>query len=98
MHTYEGLSEDLVRYSLVDSSLRIAIFFLIFMIPLPSFLVDSLTDALKLHVSSVSEQILYLLDDPVARNGVTIPWANTSSWLGTTVSACPPLVCSTYTV
>jgi exosortase B len=53
-------------------ALWFAIFFLIFMIPLPGFLVDGLTGALKLHVSSVAEQILYMLDYPVARNGVTI--------------------------
>lgn len=46
--------------------------FLAFMIPLPGFLVDGVTGALKLHVSNVAEQILYLLDYPVARTGVTL--------------------------
>ncbi len=50
--------------------------FLVFMIPLPGFLVDGLTGPLKLHVSNVAEQILYLLDYPVARSGVTLTIGN----------------------
>lgn len=46
--------------------------FLVFMIPLPGFLVDSATGPLKQHVSGVAEQLLYLLGYPVARSGVTI--------------------------
>lgn len=46
--------------------------FLVFMIPLPGFLVDAATGPLKQHVSGVAEQLLYLLDYPVARSGVTI--------------------------
>lgn len=48
------------------------ILFLVFMIPLPGFLVDSLTGSLKQQVSVLAEQLLYLLDYPVARNGVTL--------------------------
>lgn len=48
------------------------ILFLVFMIPLPGFLVDSLTGSLKQQVSVLAEQLLYLLDYPVARTGVTL--------------------------
>ena len=50
--------------------------FLVFMIPLPGFLVDGATGALKLHVSEVAEHVLYLLQYPVARSGVTITVGN----------------------
>ncbi len=50
--------------------------FLVFMIPLPGFLVDGLTGPLKLHASNIAEQILYLLDYPVARTGVTLTIGN----------------------
>lgn len=53
-------------------SLAFPLLFLVFMIPLPGFLVDGATGSLKLHVSNVAEQILYLLDYPVARTGVTL--------------------------
>lgn len=52
------------------------VLYLVFMIPLPGFLVDSLTGPLKLRVSEVTDYLLYLLDYPVARTGVTITIGN----------------------
>jgi exosortase B len=57
------------------SALRIAIFplvFLLFMVPLPGNLIDSLTGSLKQIVSVVAEDLLYAVGYPVARSGVTI--------------------------
>lgn len=48
------------------------LFFLVFMIPLPGFLVDAATGPLKQHVSVVAENILYVLGYPIARNGVIL--------------------------
>jgi exosortase B len=49
-----------------------ALFFMLFMIPLPGTLVDQVTQPMKLAVSYVAEQILFQLGYPVARNGVVI--------------------------
>ncbi len=49
-----------------------AIFFTIYLIPLPSVLVDFLTNPLKNSISVLAENILYHLEYPIARNGVTI--------------------------
>lgn len=48
------------------------LFFLIFMLPLPSFIVDALTLPMKIAVSNVSEAILYALNYPIARDGVIL--------------------------
>lgn len=48
------------------------IFYLIFMVPLPGFLVDALTGPLKQWISSMVESGLYWAGYPVARHGVTI--------------------------
>ena len=48
------------------------IFYLIFMVPLPGFLVDALTGPLKQWISSIVENGLYWVGYPVARHGVTI--------------------------
>ncbi|MES2205206.1 MAG: exosortase B [Pseudomonadota bacterium] len=48
------------------------ILFTLFMVPLPGFLVDSLTGSLKRHISELSETILYYFGYPVARQGVMI--------------------------
>lgn len=53
-------------------SLWFPILFLFFMVPLPSFVVSTLTAPLKLHVADSAEQILYLLHYPIARNGVVL--------------------------
>ena len=46
--------------------------FLCFMVPLPSFIVQSLTTPLKIAVSYVSEVVLRSFDLPIARNGVIL--------------------------
>lgn len=48
------------------------IFFLIFMVPLPGFIINGLTGTLKQHVSYIVEQLLYFLAYPVARDGVML--------------------------
>jgi exosortase B len=49
-----------------------ALFFLLFMIPLPSFVVDVATGPLKRYVSVIAEQFLYLSGYPIGRSGVTL--------------------------
>jgi exosortase B len=46
--------------------------FLLFMIPLPSTMVDSLTQPLKIAVSYAAENLLYQFDYPVSRAGVIL--------------------------
>jgi exosortase B len=48
------------------------LFFIVFMIPLPGFVVDGVTGPLKLHVSELAEIILYQVGYPIARSGVTL--------------------------
>ena len=48
------------------------ILFVIFMLPLPGFFIDALTEPLKHHVSEITEQILYAAGYPIARNGVIL--------------------------
>ena len=48
------------------------IFFIIFLVPLPGFIVDGLTGPLKQHISQIAESVLYSVGYPVARSGVTI--------------------------
>jgi len=48
------------------------LFFLFFMIPLPGFIVDTVTIPMKIAVSSVSESLLYMMGYPIARNGVIL--------------------------
>lgn len=48
------------------------LFFIIFMIPLPSFIVDTVTQPMKIGVSYAAEQVLYWLDYPIARTGVIL--------------------------
>ena len=49
-----------------------ALFFLIFLIPLPATLVDAITQPLKLAVSSVATTVLYAAGYPIARSGVIL--------------------------
>ncbi|MGH8547526.1 MAG: exosortase B [Methylococcales bacterium] len=51
---------------------RFALFFLIFMLPLPGILIDSLTGPLKQWISYGVEHILYDLGYPIARQGVVL--------------------------
>lgn len=49
-----------------------ALFFIVFMIPLPGFIVDMVTLPMKIAVSYVAEFILYGIGYPVARSGVIL--------------------------
>ena len=53
-------------------ALWFALFFLIFMVPLPGFLVDAVTGPLKQYISVIAEQVLYAAGYPIARNGVVL--------------------------
>lgn len=46
--------------------------FLIFMVPLPGFIVDAATGPLKQYISVIAENILYAVGYPIARNGVVL--------------------------
>jgi exosortase B len=52
--------------------LAFPIFFMAFLIPLPSVVVDTLTQPMKLAVSQVSAEIMYHLGYPVSRAGVIL--------------------------
>lgn len=57
------------------SALRIAWFpvlYLVFMVPLPGILVDSITGALKGMIANVVESILHVIGYPIARSGVIL--------------------------
>jgi exosortase B len=62
----------LMRGGAAVRQLWFALFFLLFLIPLPGVLVDAATGALKQQVSLVAENLLYALNYPVARNGVVL--------------------------
>ena len=49
-----------------------ALFFMLFMIPLPGALVDALTMPMKMAVSYVAEYVLYGVGYPIARTGVIL--------------------------
>ncbi len=51
---------------------RFAVFFILFMIPLPGSVVDMLTGTLKQYVSVLAENALYALGYPIARTGVML--------------------------
>ncbi len=53
-------------------TLWFALFFLLFIIPLPGFLIDAATVPLKQHISEIAEAVLYGLGYPVARSGVVL--------------------------
>ncbi len=53
-------------------ALWFALFFLLFMVPLPGFIVDVATGPLKQYISVIAEQVLYAVGYPVARSGVTL--------------------------
>jgi exosortase B len=48
------------------------VFFMLFMIPLPGMVVETLTMPMKMSVSYVAESVLYSLGYPVARSGVIL--------------------------
>lgn len=49
-----------------------ALFFMLFMIPLPGSVVDAITLPMKMAVSYVVENALFLMDYPIARTGVIL--------------------------
>ncbi|WP_382160925.1 exosortase B [Hydrogenophaga sp. ANAO-22] len=49
-----------------------AFFFMLFMVPLPSQVVDIVTMPMKMMVSYVAENVLYALGYPIGRNGVIL--------------------------
>jgi len=53
-------------------ALWFALFFLIFIVPLPGFVVDAATGPLKQYISIIAEQVLYAAGYPIARSGVTL--------------------------
>lgn len=53
-------------------SVWFALFFMFFMIPLPSPVVDALTQPMKLAVSYVATEVLHFFDYPIARAGVVL--------------------------
>lgn len=48
------------------------ILFLIFLVPLPGFIIDNLTNPLKQHVSGIVDHALYALGYPIGRSGVVL--------------------------
>jgi len=53
-------------------ALWFALFFLVFMIPLPSFIVDTATGPLKQYISVIAENVLYAAGYPIGRSGVML--------------------------
>lgn len=53
-------------------ALWFALFFLLFMVPLPGFVVDAATGPLKQYISVIAEQALYAAGYPIARTGVVL--------------------------
>ncbi len=49
-----------------------ALFFMIFMVPLPSAIVDTVTMPMKMAVSFVAEQVLFWAGYPIGRSGVIL--------------------------
>ena len=49
-----------------------ALFFMLFMLPLPGVVVDTVTLPMKMAVSYVAEQVLYWVGYPIGRNGVIL--------------------------
>lgn len=49
-----------------------AFFFMLFMVPLPASIVDTITQPMKIAVSYAAEYVLYHLEYPIARDGVVL--------------------------
>ena len=49
-----------------------ALFFMLFMVPLPGVIVDAVTLPMKMAVSFVAEHILFAIGYPIGRNGVIL--------------------------
>jgi exosortase B len=50
----------------------LGLFFMLFMVPLPGTVVDSLTQPMKIAVSYLAEQLMHAASYPVSRNGVIL--------------------------
>lgn len=53
-------------------AISFALFFMLFMIPLPGVIVDALTQPMKMAVSIVAEAILHAVGYPISRTGVIL--------------------------
>ncbi len=53
-------------------ALWFALFFLLFIVPLPGFIVDTATGPLKQYISVIAENVLYAAGYPIGRVGVTL--------------------------
>jgi exosortase B len=62
----------LMRGAKALKSVWFALFFMLFMIPLPGAFVDALTQPMKIAVSYVTEFLLFKLGYPIARQGVIL--------------------------
>lgn len=49
-----------------------ALFFMLFMVPLPAFVVDTVTMPMKMAVSYVAESVLYWVGYPIGRSGIIL--------------------------
>ena len=54
------------------SDLKFPVFFCIFMVPLPAFMIDGISHWLKLQVSVVVTELLWLWGYPISRTGVVL--------------------------
>ena len=52
--------------------LAFPLFFMLFMIPLPGFLIEPISQAMKLMVSGAAESVMFALGYPIARTGVIL--------------------------
>jgi len=62
----------LTRGTLALKAQWFALFFMLFMVPLPSAIVDTVTMPMKMAVSYVAEQVLFSVGYPIARTGVIL--------------------------
>lgn len=62
----------LVRGGLALKAQWFALFFMLFMIPLPGAVVDAVTMPMKMAVSYVAEHVLFWVGYPIARSGVIL--------------------------
>lgn len=69
--TIAGALAATLGWSAVNT-LRFPLFFLIFMAPVPGFIIDAVTGPLKLFISTQAEAIMYAAGYPVARMGVSL--------------------------
>jgi exosortase B len=53
-------------------AIAFALFFMLFMIPLPGAIVDALTQPMKMAVSYVAENLLHMFGYPISRTGVIL--------------------------